>query len=139
MNALKGEGVIPAEKLEYIASVAKYIFKACENFEAKIMECNTYEQLKGVFEMYSDEIAEKLGAIDIDKYEHEMCEMENTINEYEFKVDNLEEELSTYKNVDLIQQWRNELIAKYIPSQIQPMDLEKILIRSFGENLKVIV
>ena len=138
MSEIKLYEGIPQEKLEYLRDVSTIIFNACDGFSKSIMGCEDYAELKRVFENNGESIAEKLG-VDLESFEEESDDLRKDLENAHWELEEAQEELRKIQNVDLIEQWRREIIGKYIPKNINPTKLEELLIKTFGENLRVVV
>lgn len=111
---------------ELLKRIARDVFGSCQGFLNDIDQCQTFNALNNVFRRSAEDIAEKLGVeiIDPDDYdelEHENSRIQKELNEYESK-----EWLTNASSGSLIDEWRSEILHKYIPP-IPPMELEEKL------------
>lgn len=117
---LKEKTLTDNEK-DVLCNILDEIFRAC--FSKEVRDCKNYHELKSLLMRHGESIAERLG-VDIEK-ESEIDDLNSEIYDLEEKVDELETELSELKCQNLIEEWKQEIVQKYI-DKFSPLELEEI-------------
>jgi hypothetical protein len=122
MKSLELDQKIPTKQKEFLMALFSDIFNAC--FASNIENCDTYGKFRRLIYQNAEEIGEYLDLEIVD--EDDLDRKDREISDLEEEVEDLEDRLSQYESGSLLDEWKAEILKKYL-HKFTPLELEERL------------